>query len=1308
MAQCPGPLSPENLPGPSGQGQGEQEKEKSPQEGRGGDPTTLAAIFETSFNTPNAPEEFMGNQENFLEDAPQFGVSSSQLFADSDSDDGLDVVYGPNQQSSRLIQRPMYSPDCPPSSSSSGCPRQPPGVRTWSEHGEPPYYYSHHYSPMSPVNRISYNTIPDPHYHYPPDQPSAPYRTNRYTRPEMDPYEHQPAPAPRELPPANPYSSRDPYGLAYPTLLRHRHRHHRQREHNGPRIPIHTRTPLDIDMYYLDHDQQVTPSSSRTETTRRPPLEEDLDIPGGMRNMRQDQINRQVIMRNASTSTPPIPALRQNASTSTHVTENQTRKRLPQPEPEVVPAKVPKKSDTPTNDSPDTPADPTISEPPPLIEARRVDVHTVSIDSQDSLVEVSVEAHSGKKSESKEETTNFMACNENMSQDSETSDVDMSEDPISTSQLYNESQLTNEHSSDVNQQNSIISDNSQVAPKIIANKEGSVISQTSSSVSVSTTSSQTSGASAKNSDTKNIGTSLPSSEIEFVTSTLAPRSKPGSQQTSRKTSPSTSRASPVHVAAYSQEALRDLVCATLAPAAAANLIKSEKREKKEQRTSQDAIDDPQPGPSGLQRSQDLNQPGPSGGSRPSEVLQAPDLQLDCLSSDTEDSSSEDVQVVKISRRKKSHKQPVEVDLTQEMTSDDDDITVEEVRQRPSCQQAASMDESKPEINVKTFASVPDNADNIQSSSRGSTPSSILLNIPNEVPNIGIGDYSRSGTNSNIDIHGDVHTFPRPASYARVSDHAGYARASVNSFPTELPGIRRLEGTQQTIADQRALENEEIDRNDAMNNELDRMDRNLDRMTDFRPRRLRHPWHEENQRCTHHHTAMACPCINRHRSQQSQAEFHTPAAASAGNYHNYATPPPAHRASMYPSNYPPAATGSRPGSLLRAVQRMNPRHQRLWQIQQNTQEQMRRWSVRAPPPPYPLTPPAHGTNAAVPPNSQTDAPAPLAQVDPLAPNTNEVPQQPSNLQANPVPGPQTQNPTGHQRPMLSVPRVIMSTRTAAHTQPQQPQQVLGRIEDPRAHLRANQIPPPPPPPNQIAPPPPPAHQTAPPRFPEEVQLPMDSRRHRRYPRWHIPVMGDPPHGPFHQMDPGEPLQVDMLGNPIPGPPWHHAPPPNHRLMAHHNIMQDPLIGDPRDPLMDPTGVPVGRENLGYGGMINFLFPPQRSMVGLEVCLSTTKGNSNKLFYQEYMRLMDARRAGGGMNRGASRSCIERNTFPHKFNKRTAPAEGTEEEEEEADKCTICLSEFEPEEDVRRLPCMHLFHVECVDQWLGQNKRCPICR
>lgn len=28
--------------------------------------------------------------------------------------------------------------------------------------------------------------------------------------------------------------------------------------------------------------------------------------------------------------------------------------------------------------------------------------------------------------------------------------------------------------------------------------------------------------------------------------------------------------------------------------------------------------------------------------------------------------------------------------------------------------------------------------------------------------------------------------------------------------------------------------------------------------------------------------------------------------------------------------------------------------------------------------------------------------------------------------------------------------------------------------------------------------------------------------------------------------------------------------------------------------------------------------------------------------------------------------------------------------------------------RRLPCMHLFHQGCVDQWLATSRKCPICR
>lgn len=40
------------------------------------------------------------------------------------------------------------------------------------------------------------------------------------------------------------------------------------------------------------------------------------------------------------------------------------------------------------------------------------------------------------------------------------------------------------------------------------------------------------------------------------------------------------------------------------------------------------------------------------------------------------------------------------------------------------------------------------------------------------------------------------------------------------------------------------------------------------------------------------------------------------------------------------------------------------------------------------------------------------------------------------------------------------------------------------------------------------------------------------------------------------------------------------------------------------------------------------------------------------------------------------------------------------------CSICLSEFESEDELRRLPCHHVFHAHCVDKWLCQVSRCPL--
>ncbi|CAN6643372.1 hypothetical protein TRVA0_020S00166 [Trichomonascus vanleenenianus] len=46
----------------------------------------------------------------------------------------------------------------------------------------------------------------------------------------------------------------------------------------------------------------------------------------------------------------------------------------------------------------------------------------------------------------------------------------------------------------------------------------------------------------------------------------------------------------------------------------------------------------------------------------------------------------------------------------------------------------------------------------------------------------------------------------------------------------------------------------------------------------------------------------------------------------------------------------------------------------------------------------------------------------------------------------------------------------------------------------------------------------------------------------------------------------------------------------------------------------------------------------------------------------------------------------------------------------ERCLVCLSSYETGEEVRRLKlCGHLFHQECIDQWLttGRNS-CPLCR
>lgn len=50
----------------------------------------------------------------------------------------------------------------------------------------------------------------------------------------------------------------------------------------------------------------------------------------------------------------------------------------------------------------------------------------------------------------------------------------------------------------------------------------------------------------------------------------------------------------------------------------------------------------------------------------------------------------------------------------------------------------------------------------------------------------------------------------------------------------------------------------------------------------------------------------------------------------------------------------------------------------------------------------------------------------------------------------------------------------------------------------------------------------------------------------------------------------------------------------------------------------------------------------------------------------------------------------------------------EDDESYTKCNICLEMYGDGESVKTLPCMHYFHLSCIDKWFSRGRTCPICK
>jgi len=89
------------------------------------------------------------------------------------------------------------------------------------------------------------------------------------------------------------------------------------------------------------------------------------------------------------------------------------------------------------------------------------------------------------------------------------------------------------------------------------------------------------------------------------------------------------------------------------------------------------------------------------------------------------------------------------------------------------------------------------------------------------------------------------------------------------------------------------------------------------------------------------------------------------------------------------------------------------------------------------------------------------------------------------------------------------------------------------------------------------------------------------------------------------------------------------------------------------------------------------------------------NPDQMTYEQLLQLEDNV---GNVNKGLTIEQID--NLPNKRFKK--------EKNREFFQCIICMEEFQEKEKVKVLPCAHIFHINCIKQWLLKQKSCPFCK